>query len=51
MRKACAGASGVALILGLAVTALGPLFVDFLSLGLFGLDFLPGVVLCSWSSF
>ena len=49
VRKVCAGAAGVALTLGLAVTDLGPLFVDFP--GLLGLVFLPGVVLCSWASF
>lgn len=51
MRTVCAGAAGVVLIFGLAVTALGPLFVVFPSLGLLGLDVLPGVVLCSCASF
>ncbi len=44
-RKVCGGPAGVDLILGWAVTDLGPLFVDFPSL-----DFLPGVVFCSWAS-
>lgn len=48
VRKVCAGA--VVLIFGLAVTALGDLFVDLPSLVMLGFGFLPGLIFCCWAS-
>lgn len=45
--KVCVWAAGAALVFGLDVTALSPLFIDFPGLDFFSMVFLAGVVLCS----